>query len=145
MGTQGLDLGSTTFKHPDWERGFEPDGCFYVGSAADEADRTEEYEPDTDAVPNVILEIDISRSSMRKDGLLAQFGVPELWRHDGARASILVLEADEYRPAAVSLAFPPLTSDRLTALLAERDATDAATWLRGARSWARAHTATGGR
>jgi Uma2 family endonuclease len=141
-GLEVADLGSTTFRHPGWERGFEADGCFYVGAAAHEADGTDEYEPDTDAVPNVVLEIDISRRSLSKDPLFAQFGIPELWRHDGSRAAILRLKAGEYRPATHSSAFPPLTADDLTALLASRDTTDSVTWARAVQVWAREHTPT---
>lgn len=137
-------LGSTTFKHPGWERGFEPDGCFYVGTAALDANTTDEYDPHRDAAPDVVVEIDISRSSMRKDELFAQFGIAELWRQDGTRATILALEAGAYRPAAQSLAFSPLTTDALTALLAAGDTTDSVTRLRGVQAWARANPTTGG-
>ncbi len=136
-------FGNMTCKHPGWERGFEPDGCFYVGAAALDADRADEYDPQRDPAPDLVVEIDISRRSMPKEALFAQFGIPELWRHDGTRAVILVLEAGTYRPAARSLAFPPLTAEQLTALLAARDTTDSVTWLRGVRAWAQGHPATG--
>jgi Uma2 family endonuclease len=29
-GTNGRALGSTTFKHPEERRGFEPDSCYYI-------------------------------------------------------------------------------------------------------------------
>jgi Uma2 family endonuclease len=141
-GLEVADLGSTTFRHPGWERGFEPDGCFYVGAAADHADRSEEYDPHRDPAPDVVVEIDISRRTLSKDALFAQFGIPELWRHDGSRAVILLLAAGKYRPAARSLAFPPLTADDLTALLTRRETTDSATWARAVQDWARAHAPT---
>lgn len=91
---------------------------------------------DRDPPPDVVVEIDISRDSIGRPGIFRQFGVAEVWCHDGERASFLVLAAEGYQPSATSRCFPLLSADRLTELLAERAASTLPTWLRAVRAWA---------
>ncbi len=98
--------------------------------------QTEEWDPRHDPAPDVLLEVDISRSSMRKREMFAQFGVGELWRHDGERMTMAVLDAGTYRPAPASRALPPLTADGLTELLAARARTTLPAWVHQVRAWA---------
>ncbi len=71
-------LGSTTFKDPGWERGFEPDACFYLRDAAT-VRGLERIDPRVDPPPEIVFEVDITRSSIDKLALYAQFGVAEVW------------------------------------------------------------------
>lgn len=134
--TDIADLGSTTFKRADWQRGFEPDVCLYVGSSAAEVLREDEWDPHRDPAPDIVVEIDISRSSIGKLEMFAQFGVGEVWRHDGERMSVAVLDAGTYHPAPASRALPLLTANALTTLLAARAATTLPGWVRSVRAWA---------
>lgn len=134
------DLGSTTFRRVEWQRGFEPDVCLYVGPRAADVWETEKWDPYHDPAPDVVLEVDISRSSMRKREMFAQFGVGEVWRHDGERMTMAVLDAGTYRSAPASRALPLLTADALTKLLAARTDTTLPAWVREVRAWARAAT-----
>lgn len=95
-----------------------------------------EIAPRTDPSPDVVVEIDISRSSIRELGIFEQFGVPEVWRHDGERASILVLEDGEYREAETSAAFPLLAAQDMTRLRAVGGETPLPRWLADTRAWA---------
>jgi len=88
-------LGSTTFKDPGWERGFEPDACFYLRDAAT-VRGLERIDPRVDPPPEIVFEVDITRSSIDKLALYAQFGVAEVWRHDGEAATILVLDVERH-------------------------------------------------
>ena len=55
--------GSTTFKRKDLAKGFEPDSCFYIGHAQ-EARGREELDLVTDPPPDLVIEVDITRSSL---------------------------------------------------------------------------------
>ncbi len=131
------DFGSMTFSDAGWQRGFEPDGCFYVGPNADTVDRLERIDPRRDPAPDVVVEIDISRSSIRKLAIFAQFGVGEVWQHDGERMAFRVLDGDRYVPAEASRAFPALTAEALNRLLGLRGELPSPQWLRAVRAWAR--------
>lgn len=130
------DLGHLTFKHPAWERGFEPDGCFFLGDRAAFVRGVEELDPELDPAPDICVEVDISRSSIAKLAIYAQFRVGEVWRHDGTRVTILVLEAGEYRAVERSRALPHLEAGRLTTLLTEGAETPLPAWLAATRAWA---------
>ncbi len=134
-GIDVTDLGHLTFKNPVWQRGFEPDGCFWIGQAAEIRHR-EKVEAVVDPPPDIVLEVEITSSSIRKLALFARFGIPEVWRHDGRRAHLLVLEGDGYRESATSRALPRLTADGMTALLESGRRSRMLDWLPEIRRWA---------
>lgn len=129
-------LGSTTFKDAGADRGFEPDACFYFRHAADVRGR-ERLDPRVDPAPELVFEVDITRSSIDKLALYAQFGVPEVWRHDGSVASISVSAEGEYRQSDHSLAVPDLDAATLTQLLSDGLVSPLPRWLAQVRAWAR--------
>ncbi len=136
---RGLDmagLGSTTFKDPEWDRGFEPDACFYLRHAAAIRGK-ERIDPRVDPAAEVVFEVDITRSSIDKLALYARFGVAEVWRHDGEAAAILVLDGDEYRRTDRSVALAGLDAATLTRLLAAGLSDPLPAWLTQVRDWAR--------
>ena len=110
LGIPILSAGSTTFRRKDLERGFEPDASFYVQNEARVRDRRE-VDLTVDPPPDVVLEMEMSRSALDKLPLFASMGIPEVWRCDGQRVTILILEQDRYRESSSSLALPVLTSE----------------------------------
>lgn len=135
---RGMDvalLGSTTFKDEGWERGFEPDACFYLRQAAVVRGK-ERIDPRVDPAPEIVFEVDITRSSVDKSSLYARFGVPEVWRHDGAAATILLLDGERYTQTDRSAALPGLDAATLTRLLAEGLSEPLPRWLAAIRRWA---------
>lgn len=127
-------LGSTTFKDAGWDRGFEPDACFYLQNAA-RVRGLRRIVPRVDPPPEIVFEVDITSSSIDKLALYAQFGVPEVWRHDGTTATILLLDDGGYR-AGDSAAVPGLDAATLTRFLAEGLTTPLPRWLGKVRAWA---------
>src|SRR5690349_10860660 len=77
-------LGSTTFKRKDLKQGFEPDACFYIQNAEKMRGRAR-VDLAIDPPPDLVIEIEHSRSSINKLSIYAQIGVPEVWRHTGER------------------------------------------------------------
>ncbi len=132
-----VNLGSTTFQRADLDRGFEADCCFYFGHAP--TIRPSEYiDLHRDPPPDLVVEIDISRSSFNKLRLFAAFGVPEVWRYQGDHLDIRVLAGDEYRPSDVSVVLPGVRSDQVSGLVADVANESRLAWLRKVRGWAAA-------
>jgi Uma2 family endonuclease len=136
MGTDVYDLGSTTFKREDLERGFEPDSCFYIENE-ERIRGKDRIDLAVDPPPDLVIEIDISSPSFSKLPIYAQIGVPEVWRYDGARMTILVLQGTDYVETLESIVLPPVTGNALTDLLEKSKATRRTIWLEGVREWAR--------
>ncbi len=129
-------LGTTTFKRRDLERGFEPDSCFYIQNAESVRGKGR-IDLRTDPPPDLVIEIEITRSSIRKLPLFAAFGVPEVWRYDGERVSIFILEKGKYLEVPESAVFHGVLSLRLTELLEQGRPLGTTGWSRLARAWAR--------
>jgi Uma2 family endonuclease len=136
IGVPILSAGGTTYRRNDLERGFEPDASFYVQNEAQVRDRPE-IDLSVDPPPDVVLEMEMSRSALDKLPLFASIGIPEVWRCDGQRVTILILEQDRYRESSTSLAFPVLTSDILTRFLAESRTVLSPDWFQAVSDWAR--------
>jgi len=111
-------LGSTTFKRMDISRGFEPDSCFYTANA-ERIYGKNKIDLSTDPPPDLVIEIDVTSSSIPKMPIYARMGIPEVWRYDGSSLRISKLQADEYVAIDVSLAFPILTYRVLDDFLAK--------------------------
>ena len=86
---------STTFRRRDLERGFEPDESFYVQNELAVRGKTES-DLNVDPPPDLVIEVERSRSAINKLELLASFGVPEVWRFNGQVLSVVRLKADDY-------------------------------------------------
>ena len=129
-------LGSTTFRRQDLERGFEADSCFYVQSLS-KLESTRKVDLELDPPPDLVIEIDISHSSMEKLALYREMGVPEVWRHDGDSVTIHVLQERGYETPDASRAFPMLPATKLTELLETRRTQKRYEWLKSIRKWAR--------
>jgi Uma2 family endonuclease len=141
LGIPVRSAGSTTYRRADLHRGFEPDASFYVQS--EERIRGQrEVDLTVDPPPDVVLEMEMSRSARDKLPLFASLGIPELWRCDGERVSILILEQDHYCESSSSQALPVLTSEVLTQFLAESRTMLSPDWFQAVSDWARARRAS---
>ncbi len=130
------NLGSTTFRRKDLQRGFEPDSCFYIQSEERIRGKVE-IDSDLDSPPDLVIEVDITSPSHDRFPIYAHFGVPEVWRYDGERVVVYELRNTEYVEVANSLALPWFTSDILTRLVAQGLTMRRTSWARKVREWAR--------
>jgi Uma2 family endonuclease len=111
-------IGSTTITSDAAERGFEADESYYVANEPKVRGKID-FEPDIDPPPDLILEIDVTRSSKSRLPLFAAMKVPEIWRHDGQELVFLVrTRRGIYRPSARSKAFPFLAPEDIVQFLA---------------------------
>lgn len=69
--------GSSTLKRQDLDRGLEPDECFWIENW--EA-FNENYELDGAPPPDLVLEVEVSRTAVSRMGVYAAMLVPEVWR-----------------------------------------------------------------
>ncbi|MCU1267981.1 MAG: hypothetical protein JWM21_4299 [Acidobacteria bacterium] len=130
-------LGSTTFAREDINRGFEPDSCFYVRNEALIRGK-ERIDLSVDPVPDIVVEIDITSLSVKKRAVFAQFGIPEVWRYDGASIEILTLTGGSYIRSQASIVLPVFTAEALTKLVNDSLTLDRPEWMKRVRDWARA-------
>lgn len=133
-----MNVGPMTFKRRDLQRGFEPDSSVYVQHEPHVRGWTQ-IDLAVDPPPDLIMEIEGSRSAIPKLPMYAEMGVPEIWRSDGERVVILRLDNGAYVPAA-SAALAALTGESVSTLLVESRTLARTAWLRRVRAWARANT-----
>jgi Uma2 family endonuclease len=77
--------------------------------------------------PDLVIEIDHTRSSLPKQPIYAALGVPELWRFDGTVVTFQVLQAGVgYQVQPTSRAFPSVASVDVTRLVLAEAADDTA-------------------
>jgi Uma2 family endonuclease len=89
----------------------------------------------TDPPPDLAIEIDVSSSSLDRQGIYAAMGVPELWRCDRGVVQFLQLQAGEYLSVERSVAFPILPVTELNKFLAQSQTVGETTLLRSFRVW----------
>ncbi len=128
--------GSTTFRRQDLARGVEPDQCFYI-QHAERVRGKKQIDLAQDPPPDLIIEIDITSPSLNKFPIFAALGIPEVWRHDGARVVIFTWVDNDYVERAESAVLPKVTSPILTELIDAGSQLQRPTWLRRVRAWAR--------
>lgn len=130
------DLGSTTFRSEDLERGFEPDSCFYIRNE-ERVRGKNRIDLTVDPPPDLVIEVDITSPSINKLPIYARLEVPEVWRYDGKNLEILKLEDNGYVEVSESAALPSLTSSVLAGLVERSKSLRRTVWLREVREAAR--------
>lgn len=90
-----------------------------------------------DPPPDLLIEVDITSPSLDKFPIYARTGIPEIWRHDGARLAIFELHGEEYVEVAGSNILPRLTSEALSRFIEESTSLDLVAWMRRVREWLR--------
>lgn len=136
---RGIDVrsfGSSTFRREDLERGFEPDACFYIQSV-DQIKGRVNLDLGTDPPPDLVIEIDISSSSLDKLPLFAASGIPEVWRYDGHRLAMFELEGVEYSLRDESSVLAGLSAEMVSLFINQSRVSRRPDWLRSLRLLAR--------
>ena len=135
-------LGSLTCRREDLARGLEPDQCYYIKNEDVVWDK-EQIDLNQDPPPDLVVEIDVTSSSIDRLSLYASLGVPEVWRYDGNRLIIYQLEAQEYTERDVSPTFPFLSQVEMLRFLELRRTTKENALIRLFREWVRSQIQSG--
>ncbi len=129
-------IGSTTITSRAAERGFEADESYYVRNEAKVRGKLE-FEPDVDPPPDLILEVDVTTSSVDQLSLYAAMKVPEVWLHDGTSLTFLVLKRGKYQDSKRSLAFPFLEPSDIDQFIKQHADMDETSLTRQFVAWSR--------
>lgn len=136
----GLELataGNMTFRREDLKRGLEPDDCFWIAHEAQMRTRRE-WDPSSDPPPDLVLEIEISRSALNRLSIYASLGVAEVWRCDGETIRVHVLQADgSYHPSDASPTFPSIPVAEVIAFLRTKESLGYFGLIRAFQEWVR--------
>jgi len=129
--------GSSTFRREDKQKGLEPDECYYLKNA-DRVRGMKEFDPSVHPAPDLAVEIDITTRSIPRQPIYAALGVPELWRFDGKKLHVLVLDHEgQYLPSERSVAFPFLPMERIFEFAMRMENEEQTAVLREFQKWVR--------
>jgi Uma2 family endonuclease len=105
MDIEFRSLGSTTFENEAMRQAVEPDDCFYIQNEAQIRGK-KRLNLEIDPPPELAIEIDIT--SRTKFNNYQELGVTELWRYNGKKIEINILQSGKYVQSGTSFAFPTL-------------------------------------
>ena len=126
--------GSVTLKQEELARGFEADASFYVAHAP-RVRGLNQIDLHSDPPPDLVIEVDVSRSSLDKLPIYAALGVPEVWRCRSGSVYVYRLVGSSYAEADESQALPGLTGTQLTTFAREGLWASRQTWRRRIQDW----------
>lgn len=127
--------GQMTFKRRRKQRGLEADECYWIQNEAVIRGK-KVFDWESDPPPDLMLQVDISSSSLNRLAICAALRVPEVWRWDGEKIHVHVLGADgKYQTAERSRAFPFLKPAELVPFVAMAAIAGETATLRAFRQW----------
>ena len=116
--------------------GFEPDSCFYIQNEERVRGKSR-VDLTVDPPPDIVVDIDMTSSSLGKFPIYARLGTPEVWRYDGEKVAVFELRGDGYAEVSASMALPELTSEVLTRFANQSSTLRRGVWIKQVREWAR--------
>jgi Uma2 family endonuclease len=144
LGLQMAGFGSMTFKQKPAKKGLEPDECFWIQNAAAVRSKNE-IDLAKDPPPDLVLEVEISRSTLDRMSIYSALGVPEVWRCTTNNARVCHLVNGDYMEEYRSVAFPSLHPQALLNFLRRYPDLDDIGLMRQFRTWVRKQIANGWR
>jgi Uma2 family endonuclease len=131
--------GSATCKKRQALKGLEPDSCYYLRNLARIRGK-KRIDLARDPAPDLALEVDVTRKSLDRMRIYAALGVPEVWRFDGKRLQMFLLnEQGAYDPCDESPTFPGVPSRVLVRFLRIGQRQDDTAMIRAFVQWIRSH------
>ncbi|MBI3271766.1 MAG: Uma2 family endonuclease [Planctomycetes bacterium] len=128
---------STTFRREDVERGLEPDECYWIGNEQWVRGRPS-LDLTRDPPPDLAVEIDVTSSSLDRQGIYAALRVPEIWRFDGQALRVYILQPDgSYLRSEMSRSFPSLPLAEFEGFLRLPAGMRENEWIRRFQAWVR--------
>jgi Uma2 family endonuclease len=134
--------GSMTFKREDLDRGLEPDECYWIEHEAQMRGK-DDYDQQNDPPPDLVLEVEISRSVLDRISTYAAMKVPEVWRWDGQDLRFCLLQRGKYVVGSVSRSFPLLAAGEIARFMHMQQTLGKIALLRAFRQWVREQQAQG--
>jgi Uma2 family endonuclease len=104
LGLKIKSMGSTTLDREDLDRSAEPDKEYYIQNQPKVTGRLVDFSQDPP--PDLVLEVDITHTDIKKNLLYAKLGIPEFWRFNGKEWRIYQLQGQSYVECDRSPTFP---------------------------------------
>jgi Uma2 family endonuclease len=129
--------GSTTLKASLKKKGLEPDESFWIKNYG--LMRGKKQWTADDPPPDLVVEVDVTHSSLDRISIYAALGVPEIWHFDGETFEALVLgKRGKYRRSTASRSFPILPIASFARFVTDLETVDDETeLLKEFRQWLR--------
>ena len=131
-------FGSLTLKREELLKGAEPDSCYYLENEP-LVRHKQNINLESDPPPDLVLEIDITSSSLDKQTIYAAFEIPELWRYNGQELEVFVLDktTQSYQKSIQSLHFPWLPLEVIPQYIRQSLRDGETATLKSFRTWVR--------
>ncbi len=119
------------------KRGIEPDQCYWVANEPRVRGKLE-FDFNRDPPPDVLIEVEVSRTIIKRLPVLAALGVPEVWRFNRKTLQVGILQPEgQYQWGNESPSFPGIPINNLSRFLLMARTTDHTTIGRRFRKWVR--------
>jgi Uma2 family endonuclease len=128
--------GSITLIRDDLEKGAEPDSSYYIQNESLIRDK-ENIDLAIDPPPDIVLEVEYSRSKIDKLSLYAAMGIPEFWRYNGTVLRVYMLSNGQYTEVETSLAFKAISIQEIPRFIQESRKIGQLAAKRAFRDWVR--------
>jgi Uma2 family endonuclease len=128
-----------TLKRPDLGKAVEPDRLFYFRANAARVQALRELDLTVDPPPDLVIEVDVTASSVPRLPIFAALGILEVWRiDDDEELRFLHLQPDgTYQPRDRSRAFPALLVAEAARFLEQGRGANKTAWIRSFRAYVR--------
>jgi Uma2 family endonuclease len=127
--------GSTTMKRKLKKKGLEPDDCYWFAHEK-QMRKKKRLNLEVDPPPDLAVEVDVTRSVIKRMKIYAAFKVPEVWRFKGERLFAYILQPDgAYAISDHSKVFPFLAMAELQRFIEKSASTDQARLGREFMAW----------
>jgi Uma2 family endonuclease len=136
MGFEIKRTGSLTLTRDDLERGGEPDSSYYIQNESQMRDK-ENIDLEKDPPPDLVLEVEYSRSAINKLNLYASMEIPEFWRFDGTNLRLYALAGKQYAEVEVSPTFNLISVTEIPRFLQQAKTNGENATTREFRAWVR--------
>jgi Uma2 family endonuclease len=128
--------GSQTLRGVELQRGFEPDQCYWIANESRVREPFFLWDPALYPPPDLVIEIEITRSAVAKLDLFAAYRIPEVWRFDETTLRVYLLQGNgTYQESSASPNLPGLSVPGLLPFIAPDPSLDSLTWTRELRAW----------
>jgi Uma2 family endonuclease len=107
LGLNLRQLGSTTLKKEDIQRGLEPDQCYYIQNKPRVRSQLK-IDLSVNPPPDLVVEVDITSGSLNKFPIYKSLKIPEIWRYRRRGLEIFELQGQEYLQRDFSPTFSPI-------------------------------------
>lgn len=129
--------GNMTFQRQDLVKGLEADQCYWIQHEAQVRGKLV-WDAVVDPPPDLVMEIEFSRSVMSRLAIYAALRVPEVWCFDGENLRVYLLQADgTYKVSDRSPTFPGIDLAKMATFLKPSSGEDYLSVIRTFREWVR--------